>query len=82
MHFYGDSCYVSIICSFFCSFLGCIECMRFRLLLPMFAVSVCHAAQLCVVTVVHSSRLCQITLVSCFVFVFVVLDVSSLTVLR
>jgi len=27
-------------------FLGCIECMRCRLLLPMIAVSVCRAAQL------------------------------------
>jgi len=47
--------------------LGCIECMRCRLLLLMFMVSVCQsiclAAQLCVV---HSCSFCQITLASCY----------------
>jgi len=55
------------------SFLGCIECMRYRLLLPMCAVSAClsvsqsvtqlNSASLC--WVIRCS-LCQITLASCF----------------
>jgi len=51
--------------------LGCSECMRCRLLLPLFAVSVCPSvccqAQLCVV---HSCSLCQITLAFCYNFFY------------